>query len=120
MTSLKEPCLDENITRNNMDDINMREHATSSSYPNDVLAKFANTNLVQKICQSLDIINQALDRYKYVLRVMLLPYNWMIWPTWVAMNRFEEVALSFNGGKDCCVLLHLLHLAIEQRKKEKK
>ena len=29
-------------------------------------------------------------------------------------DRPEEVALSFNGGKDCTVVLHLMRAAIER------
>eukprot|EP01110_Echinostelium_bisporum_P004005 TRINITY_DN19826_c0_g1_i1.p1 TRINITY_DN19826_c0_g1~~TRINITY_DN19826_c0_g1_i1.p1 ORF type:complete len:224 (-),score=-3.11 TRINITY_DN19826_c0_g1_i1:118-789(-) len=54
--------------------------------------RIVDPELLQTINESLSIIDQALDRYK-----------------------LEEVALSFNGGKDCCVLLQLLYTAITKR-----
>jgi len=48
-------------------------------------------NLSKKVTHTLEIINMALARYK-----------------------IEEIALSFNGGKDCCVLLHLLYLVLSK------
>jgi len=47
--------------------------------------------LATKVEHSLDVIKRALADYK-----------------------LEGVALSFNGGKDCCVLLHLLYLVISK------
>eukprot|EP01114_Cavostelium_apophysatum_P013797 TRINITY_DN3425_c0_g1_i1.p1 TRINITY_DN3425_c0_g1~~TRINITY_DN3425_c0_g1_i1.p1 ORF type:complete len:248 (+),score=16.73 TRINITY_DN3425_c0_g1_i1:101-844(+) len=37
-----------------------------------------------------------------------------------ALRRFqsEEMAVAFNGGKDCTVLLHLIHLAIARNRQE--
>jgi len=48
-------------------------------------------SLARKVEHSLDIIHQALAEYK-----------------------LEGVALSFNGGKDCCVLLHLLYMILSK------
>lgn len=48
-------------------------------------------DLANKVEHSLGIIKQALADYK-----------------------IEGVALSFNGGKDCCVLLHLLYLVLSK------
>lgn len=44
------------------------------------------------VVQSLDVIKEALDKFKY-----------------------EELALSFNGGKDCLVLLILLMAALYRK-----
>eukprot|EP01132_Coremiostelium_polycephalum_P003163 gene3163-3961_t len=43
-------------------------------------------DLMSKTIESLKIIETAFSSYK-----------------------IEEIAISFNGGKDCCVLLHLIH-----------
>jgi len=48
-------------------------------------------DLAAKVKHSIHVIKQALADFK-----------------------LEGVALSFNGGKDCCVLLHLLHLVISK------
>jgi len=48
-------------------------------------------DLARKVEHSLDVIKQALAEFK-----------------------LEGVALSFNGGKDCCVLLHLLYLVLSK------
>ncbi|CAI4221742.1 unnamed protein product [Auanema sp. JU1783] len=45
-----------------------------------------------KIRQATDIIDKILDEYS-----------------------LEEIALSFNGGKDCTVLLHFLRLAVDKK-----
>lgn len=49
--------------------------------------------LARKVEHSLEIIHKALAEYK-----------------------LEGVALSFNGGKDCCVLLHLLYIILSKHK----
>ncbi|KAL6073287.1 FAD1 flavin adenine dinucleotide synthetase [Balamuthia mandrillaris] len=51
-----------------------------------------NHELLTKVSQSLETINKALDQYQA-----------------------EGVALSFNGGKDCTVLLHLLLYTLAKR-----
>jgi len=48
-------------------------------------------DLARKVEHSLNVIKQALAEYK-----------------------LEGVALSFNGGKDCVVLLHLLYLVLSK------
>jgi len=47
--------------------------------------------LQQKVERSVSVIEEALAEYS-----------------------LEGVALSFNGGKDCCVLLHLLYLVLSK------
>jgi len=47
--------------------------------------------LRKKVELSIEVIEQALSLYS-----------------------LDGVALSFNGGKDCCVLLHLLHLVLSK------
>lgn len=50
------------------------------------ILKFAHSN--KHVQESLDIIEQSLTRY-----------------------RFENTCISFNGGKDCTAILHLVHSA---------
>ena len=33
----------------------------------------------------------------------------------VTYHRLEEIAIAFNGGKDCTLLLALLHTALKRR-----
>jgi len=60
-------------------------------YPEYMPVDIKDHDLSQKITHALDIIKRALAEYK-----------------------LEGVALSFNGGKDCCVLLHLLYLVLSK------
>jgi len=62
-------------------------------YPDDLPRGVQDQALLQKIDHSLDVIRKALADYGV-----------------------EGVALSFNGGKDCCVLLHLLYLIISKHR----
>jgi len=48
-------------------------------------------DLHNKICHSIEVVQKAISEYK-----------------------IDEIALSFNGGKDCCVLLHLLHIVLSK------
>jgi len=57
------------------------------------LASISNKDLLQKLNHSLEVIERALASYKT-----------------------EEISLSFNGGKDCCVLLHLLFIVMSRQK----
>jgi len=54
--------------------------------------KHLDQSMSKKVYHALEIIQQPLTKYK-----------------------IEEVALSFNGGKDCCVLLHLLSLVLSSK-----
>jgi len=60
-------------------------------YPDYKPVDIKDQGLAKKVAHSLDIIKRALAEYK-----------------------LEGVALSFNGGKDCCVLLHLLYLVLSK------
>jgi 3'-phosphoadenosine 5'-phosphosulfate sulfotransferase (PAPS reductase)/FAD synthetase len=64
------------------------------------------TSLSQRIADSLKIIGKALEDYEYVVTPL---------PTKLTESS-TELALSFNGGKDSVVLLHLVRLALEQKK----
>lgn len=55
------------------------------------VGKVQRQDLLNKITQSLAVIEKAVSLYK-----------------------IEEIALSFNGGKDCVVLLHLLYIALSK------
>jgi len=59
-------------------------------YPDYKPANILDEDFARKLEHSLSIIKQALADYK-----------------------LEGIALSFNGGKDCCVLLHMLYLITE-------
>ncbi|EGG18865.1 hypothetical protein DFA_02604 [Cavenderia fasciculata] len=56
------------------------------------LDKDAYDDLLKKTIDSLDIVSRAFDKYSP-----------------------NEIAFSFNGGKDCCVLLHLIHYALTKK-----
>eukprot|EP00026_Physarum_polycephalum_P009177 Phypoly_transcript_09290.p1 GENE.Phypoly_transcript_09290~~Phypoly_transcript_09290.p1 ORF type:complete len:249 (+),score=27.78 Phypoly_transcript_09290:421-1167(+) len=58
------------------------------------LAGITNKGLLSKICHSLAVIEKAVETYK-----------------------MEEIPLSFNGGKDCCVLLHLIYIVLSKKGK---
>lgn len=61
-------------------------------YPDEShIGSIKDEGLIKRLEHSLDIIKRALADYK-----------------------LEGVALSFNGGKDCCVLLHLLYLVLSK------
>jgi FAD synthetase len=62
-------------------------------YPDDAgcASSITDKALALKVEHSLDVIKEALADYK-----------------------LDGVALSFNGGKDCCVLLHLLYLVLSK------
>lgn len=48
-------------------------------------------DLLSKVQHSVEVIEKAAASYK-----------------------IEEISLSFNGGKDCCVLLHLLYIVLSK------
>lgn len=56
------------------------------------LGSITDKELLKKINHSLDVIKKAVETYKV-----------------------EEITLSFNGGKDCCVLLHLLYMVMSKQ-----
>jgi len=51
-------------------------------------------DLLKKIEVSIAVINEAIEKYS-----------------------LKKLGLSFNGGKDCTVLLHLLHMVLSERAK---
>ena len=64
-----------------------------------------------RVRESMDIIAQALQRYTYVsLVVTSSPVLYSLWrrKKILTSHRPEELSLSYNGGKDCLVLLILL------------
>lgn len=62
---------------------------------------------------ALGVIDAALDRYRYVKRGA----GWfMERGVTDGCRSFEEISLSYNGGKDCLVLLILFLAALANRK----
>lgn len=55
-------------------------------------ADITNKDLLRKVQHALSVIEKAVESYK-----------------------IEEIPLSFNGGKDCCVLLHLLYIVLTKQ-----
>jgi len=56
------------------------------------LASITNGDLLWKVQHSIEVIEKAVATYK-----------------------MKEIPLSFNGGKDCCVLLHLLYIVLSKQ-----
>jgi FAD synthetase len=56
------------------------------------LSNITNKDLLRKVHHSIDVIEKAVETYK-----------------------MDSIPLSFNGGKDCCVLLHLLYIVLAKR-----
>jgi len=56
------------------------------------LAGIISKELMRKVQRAIEVIEKAVETYKT-----------------------EEIPLSFNGGKDCCVLLHLLYIVLSRK-----
>lgn len=60
-----------------------------------------------RVDHSLGIIDQALDTYKYISYFFLFPLAHLLIDA-----RPGELSVSYNGGKDSCVMVHLLYVDV--------
>uniref|UniRef100_A0A1I7WWC5 FAD synthase n=1 Tax=Heterorhabditis bacteriophora TaxID=37862 RepID=A0A1I7WWC5_HETBA len=66
-------------------------------------------NFVYRLDQAISIVDEIVEKYPLVDLFIYIFFYYII------IFLLNEIALSFNGGKDCTVLLHLLRIKIDQK-----